>query len=191
MTTRAFTLIIMHTCNKDAIDFLCNSLDEELLNIVYETCEEDDSFVAYWLSLIHIIRSVSIERCEKIKQRLKDRKISQCSGENVEAICSDYLRDYEELRQGNMYDHKLTLVMINRIMEAGGASNEDFRYQLRKTKNRLRKASMKIRTLDYAKADEYIKRRKLDVLTVLNKAKDEYWFLYDEKNWPAATNACT
>ena len=47
---------------RDAKDFLYNSLDDDLEGQLYEVCSETDTFAALWLRLIHIVKSVSIDR---------------------------------------------------------------------------------------------------------------------------------
>ena len=118
-----------HDNDRDAKEFLLNSVDEALETQLYQDCKDEDSFVSVWLTLIHIIRSVSINRFDKVKDRIKTRKISNYSGENMESIASDFLVDYKDLHGGQMYDPSLTLTMLNMIMEAGGTSNEDFRFR--------------------------------------------------------------
>ena len=117
--------------DRDAKEFLLNSVDEDLEKQLYENCDKQDCFIAYWLELIHIIRSVSVDKFDKIKQRIRNRRIANYDGENIEKLASDYLSDYKELHGAGMYDHTLSLAMVTECMKADGA-NEDFRSPLRK-----------------------------------------------------------
>lgn len=103
---------------------LLDSLDTDLLGQMYENCDESDSFISYWMNLMSIIGSISIERFMKIKETLKARKIQSYPGEDVEAIASGYTADWKKVHSARMYDHSLTLIMLKMIMEA---ANEDFR----------------------------------------------------------------
>ena len=174
---------------EDSKQFLLNSVDEDLEKQLYENCKDNDSFVAYWLHLINIESSVSINRFDKIKDRLKARKISEYEGENIEKLCTDFLGDFKELHGAGMYDNNLTLTMLNKIMEAGGGSNEDFRHPLRSLKINLNKKLLKIRHMDYNSAHAAMITDELDVQSILQEAKDEYRALYDDKRWPAASHA--
>ena len=60
---------------KDATKFLTNSIDSELETQLHEDCEDNDAFAAVWLHLTHAIRSVSVDRFDKIKERMKNRSI--------------------------------------------------------------------------------------------------------------------
>ena len=62
---------------EDAKDFLISSVDDDLEQQIVENCEPDDSFVTYWLQLIHIIKSSSVERYDKIKECIKTCNLSQ------------------------------------------------------------------------------------------------------------------
>ena len=119
---------------QDAKDFLTNSLDSDLEKQLNQNCKDDDSFVAWWLELIHIVKTVSFDRFDAIKDRLKARKPSDYAGEDIESLVTDYLSDWKELHSAGLYDQSLTLTMLNTIMDAGGTTNEDFRFPLRSTK---------------------------------------------------------
>ena len=131
---------------KDAKKFLYNSFDDELKKQLNENCTKECSFVAYWLELIHAMRSVSMERFDKIRERLKKCKITDYDGENVEKLASDYLADYEELDSAAMYDHNLNLNMLNAILDAGGPKNEGFKFPLRASRWVWRRPSSKCAT---------------------------------------------
>ena len=178
-----------HENVRDAKQFLLNSVDEELETQLYENCKDDDSFIALWMNLTHIVRSVSIDRFDKVKDRIKSRKMSNYSGENVEAIVSDYLSDWKELHGAGLYDQNLTLTMLNTIMEAGGTVNEDFRHPLRDLKIKLNKKLLEVRHKSYAEAHKDMVTAELDVQSVTKAAKEQYRELYDGNKWPATAHA--
>ena len=177
--------------DRDGKKYLLNSLDPYLETQLRAKVKDSDCFVAYWLRLIHIIKSVSVDRFEAIKDRIKSRKLSNYASEDIEAIATDYLKDYEELEAAGMYDHTLTMKMLNTIMTAGGDSQEaeDFRYPLRAVKQKLNDKLLKIRHMDYHTAWTVMSNVDLDVQSVLEAAKDEYRKIHDEGKWPAATHA--
>ena len=78
--------------DRDAKNYLLNSLDSYLESQLSAKVKEDDCFVAYWLRMIHIIKSVSVDRFEAIKDRIKARKLSDFTGENIEKLALAYLR---------------------------------------------------------------------------------------------------
>ena len=82
---------------QDAKDFVYNSVDDELKKQLLENCTKDCSFVTYWLELMHVLKSVSLERFEALKTLMKKRKLTDYPGQNVEKLATDYLRDYKEL----------------------------------------------------------------------------------------------
>ena len=174
---------------RDAKELLLKSIDHELETQLYENCTEEDSFVAYWLNLIHIVRSVSVDRFDKIKDRIKARNINDYPGQSVELIVTDFLTDWRELHGAGMYDQNLTLSMLNTIMEAGGTANEDFRFPLRDLKQKLNTKLLEIRHLNYSDAHRSMVADELDVQSITKAAKAEYRQLYDDKKWPAANHA--
>ena len=178
-----------HSNVRDAKKFLLASLDEDLESQMYENCDDSESFIVFWLNLIDILRTMSIDRFDKIKDKIKGRSVKSYSGENVELLVSDYLSDWKDLHGAGMYDQTLTLIMLNAIMRAGGPVNEDFRHPLRETRTRLDEKLLEIRHYGYNDAHREMVKCGLDVRSVLKLAKEKYRKLYDDKNWPAATNA--
>ena len=175
--------------DRDAKDFLMNSISDDLETQLYENCNDDDPFSVYWLNLIHIVKSVSIDRFDKIKDRIKARKIKDYPSENVELIATDFLNDWKELHGASLYDHNLTMTMLNAIMAAGGTENEDFRYPLREIKQKLNTKLLNVRHYDYSKAHKSMIAEELDVQSVLKAAKNQYRELLDGGKWPAAAHA--
>ena len=53
-------------------------------------------------------------------------------------MASAYLHDWQELHGAGLYDQNLTMTMLNKMMEAGGTNNEDFRHPLRNLKSKLK-----------------------------------------------------
>ena len=116
---------------------------------------------------MNIISSVSVERFEKIKTTIKERNCKEHPGENVESMATDYLKDWKEPYGASMHDQKLTLNMLNSIMEAGGKLNEDFKCPLRALKKELEEALLKTRCMTCADTHTHMVREKLDVKSIL------------------------
>ena len=142
----------------------------------------------YWLELIHIVRSVSVDRYDKIKERIRNRRIADYDGENVCKLATDYHRDFKELHGAQLYDHTLSITMISQLMKAEGA-NEDFRSPLRKVKKALNKKLLEIRHMNYTSAFRAMKKSDLDVQSILKVAKEEYRVLKDDGDWKTALDA--
>jgi hypothetical protein len=171
---------------RDSKTFLLNSLDETVLTQMYENCDDTETFIVHWMNLMLIVGSISIERFDKIKDSIKKRKMQDYSGEDVEAISTDYMSGWKNLHGARMYDHSLTLTMLKTIMQSG---NEDFRYGLRSLKEKLNKKLLEIRHLSYDDSHKSMIQAELDVQSVLKQCKQEYRILLDDGKWPAAAHA--
>ena len=170
----------------DAKDYLLNSITPDLEIQLYQNCKEDESFISFWLNLVHIVKSVSVNRFDKIKDRIKSRKIADYASENIEDLVTDYLTDWQELHDAEQYDPNLTLKMVSSIMEA---ANEDYRFQFRSIKEELNKKLLDVNHLDYGKAHMEMVKDNLNVQSILKKAKQGYRDMLDDGKWPAAENA--
>jgi hypothetical protein len=171
---------------RDGKAFLGKSIDEDLKEQLYDLSGMSDTFIMMWMNLIGLVQSVSIDWYDKIKMRLKQRRIKNYAGEDVMALSSDYLSDWKELHGARMYEQTLTLHMLRQIMTVG---SEDFLFPLRKLKEDLSKALLDIRHLGYQEAHETMVKKKVDVKSVLKKANEEYRSQKDEGLWAAAAHA--
>ena len=177
-----------HSNSQDAKDFLLNSLDYSLKKQLYDMCNPDDNFGVYWFSLMHIVCSVSVTRFDHVRDRIKGRTIDSYPEHDVVALCSDFHKDFKTLHQAGLYDHNLTLHMLNIIMGAGGTGNEDFKAPLRTLRTALNKQLLKVRHLSYADTQQSMVQAELDVQSVLNQCSTEYRSLLDNGLWPASTS---
>ena len=100
---------------KDAIKFLLNSLDEDLETQMYENCPEESSFIKHWMNLMLLVGSVSMDRFDAIKERIRSRKVQDYPGQNIPNLCSDYLADWKLLHGAKLYDNALTLVIADDV----------------------------------------------------------------------------
>ena len=167
---------------KDAIKFLLNSLDPALKQQMYENCDQErTSFVVYWMNLMQLIGSVSINRFTKIMNRIRARNINEYSGQDVLAMATDFTNDWKTLHSARMFDHNLTMIMLDSIMQGG---TEDFRFELRTLRKRLNKKLLEIRHSPYDKEHQALVEDELDVQSVLKECKQKYLELRDDGKWP-------
>ncbi|KAI2503664.1 hypothetical protein MHU86_10788 [Fragilaria crotonensis] len=167
----------------------CSSLSPALMSKIQEKTEDSDSFHIVWLQLIKTIQSTSIERFEDLKAAIKARHPSQYAGENLELLASDFRKDARELTTAGQYDHNLTLTMLKTFLLAGGSGNEDFRFQLRATKQKLDQALLDIGYKEKSAAQAHMVSKKLTYQDVCRQAEDAYRLQYDRKEWPPASHA--
>ncbi|KAI2508011.1 hypothetical protein MHU86_6418 [Fragilaria crotonensis] len=172
-----------------ATKFLLSSLDPALMSKIKEKMDDDDSFHVVWLQLIKTIQSTSIERFEDLKAAIKARHPSQYAGENLEALAADYRKDARELTTAGQYDHNLTLTMLKTFLLAGGAGNEDFRFPLRSTKQKLDQALLDIGYKEKSGAHAHMVAEKLTFQDICRQAEDAYRTQFDRKEWPPASHA--
>ncbi len=153
----------------EASEFLVDSLEADLAKELREIKEPDDPFPKVWIRFIRTIRSISIDRFEDLKKKIKACKPTQYPGQDLSKMALD-LRSYaKELEVAGQYDHNLTLHMLNSFLDAGGQGNEDFRFPLRTIKANLNTALIEIGYLSYQDAHQKMVNDKLtykDVYTI-------------------------
>ena len=138
-----------HLNSQDAALFLRRSLDEDLETQLSENCSSEETFCMMWFHLCQILGSVSVDKFERIKDRIKDHKLAQYPGENLDAMCSDYLADFRVLHGARMFEWSLIMCMVREMMSGG---NENFRFEMRDIKRDLDKTLLEIRNMSYLEA---------------------------------------
>jgi hypothetical protein len=135
------------------------------------------------------IQSTSIERFEDLKTSIKLRLPSQYPGENLEQLAAQFRKDALELTTAGQYDHNLTLSMMKIFLLAGGSGNEDFRFPLRATKQKLEQALLDIGFKEKTAANDHMSSLRLTYKDICTQAEDTYRTLFDRKEWPPARHA--
>jgi Zinc knuckle len=191
LSATQLTLYDKYDKNNDraAVKYVLSSLTPALMSKIKEKTEDTDSFHVIWLQLIKTIQSTSIERFEDLKAAIKARHPSQYSGENLESLAADFRKDARELTTAGQYDHNLTLTMLKIFLLAGGAGNEDYRFPLRSTKQKLDQALLDIGYKEKSAAQAHMVAEKLTYQDICREAEDTYRTQYDRKEWPPTSNA--
>ncbi|KAI2512959.1 hypothetical protein MHU86_1505 [Fragilaria crotonensis] len=79
--------------------------------------------------------------------------------------------------------------MLKTFLLAGGAGNEDFRFPLRSTKQRLDQALLDIGYKEKSGAHAHMVAEKLTFQDICRQAEDAYRTQFDRKEWPPASHA--
>ncbi len=79
--------------------------------------------------------------------------------------------------------------MLKTFLLAGGAGNEDFRFQLRSTKQQLDQALLDIGYKEKSAAQVHMVAGKLTYQDICRQAEDAYRLQYNRKEWPPASHA--
>ncbi len=175
--------------DKAASKYLLNSLDKDLRETLHLRLEPMDTFHVLWLELIKAVRSTSIDRFDDLKAKLRTRKATDYAGQNVDKLSKAYKKDATELTSAGQYEHNLTLHMLKVFLEAGGRSNESYRFELRLMKRSLDAELLTVAHMSRDDADKYMATKSLTYKHICIKAEDEYHKQRDNNEWPPARHA--
>ena len=177
-----------HGNSENAATFLLNSIDDSLVTQVEEGCAPDDSFVTHWFHLMHVIRSVSLDRFNALRAKLKAIDVRGYEGEDIEAMASAILVIYEELHAATEFDFNSLTDIIDAICKAAGGA-EDFKFPLRSVRSKLEQVLLDTRHLTYeAKTREFVGQQ-VDIRSILDVAKTQYRKMRDKGQWPATRSS--
>ena len=105
-----------------ARDSLLNSLDEPIAQELEGLLEQEDGFMVAWITFVREIQSLSSDRFDSLKNRIRNIKASDYPQQNIKMMTDDYEEAAKELVSAGQYDHNLTKCMINGFIEAGAVS---------------------------------------------------------------------
>ena len=170
----------------DAIKFLLNSLDDELLSELRTIRQDNDPFPVTYLHLMEIITSASIESFEVLKNTLKARRATDYPGQDISKLAMQFRLDAQTLENAGQYTENLTLDMVNAFLAAGGRENEDFRFGLRMMKEQLHPLLSRIAFLTPTQQAAEVARAHLSYHDVCKAATDKYRSQLNLRKWPPA-----
>jgi hypothetical protein len=156
-----------------AVNFLMDSLDNDLSTKLDERLDEADNFPIVWLNLLKLVQSTSIERFENLHNHIKGHSASNYSGKDIELLAVDFCRDMLELVTAGQYDHNLTLPMLKFFLVEGGANNGNFQFPLCLLKKQLNGALLVIPYMSRADGDKYMVKESLTYKSICTLAKNE------------------
>ena len=168
---------------------LMNSLEQDLAKELRDIRHETDSFPVVWMHFIRLIKSISIDRYEHLKARIKSRKPSQYPGQDMTQLASAFRQDAKELEIAGQYDHNLTLHMLDAFLEGGGSGNEDFRYPLRGLKEHLVKELLRAGHMNASDANNHLIKAGLTYRDICRQVVEVYRNQFDNQKWPPARHA--
>lgn len=167
----------------DAIEYVTSTLDDHLEEQVHQVQVAGEGFIVFWMKLMSIIKSTSIDYYESIKTKIRGLRIANEPGQDVTLLCSKYYQYWKLLDQGGVYDNYLTVHMVKELMKTG---TESYRFELIAIKKKLDEKLRKLNNVSQSDSKKELTKDKLDVLNVLEQIKQEYRRLYDDGEWPAA-----
>jgi len=174
----------------EATKYLLNSIDDSLLKEIRNIRNESDAFPVLFMHLIGIVRSVSIDRFNRIKKQIENRHPSQYAGEDLAQMSQDFLTDANELEIAGQYDHNLTLNMLEAFLEGGGKEHtrdaEDYRHELRNLKETLNKKLPAIAFLESSDATKVMAAEHLTFRDICRVGTDRYRAAVSRGKWPPA-----
>jgi hypothetical protein len=167
--------------------FLLNSVDDSLATELRSVTMKEDPFPLYWLHLMKIVRNVSIDYCNTIKHKIRNRHPSQYPGQDLAQMAIDFRADVRELEIAGQYEHNLSLIILEAFLSAGGSQPlEEYKHSLRILHDKLEETLLDIGFLTQDDATARIIKEELTVRDICRIATDKYRNLASRGRWPPA-----
>ena len=166
--------------NKDVAtrDFLLDSLEPKLCDMVSKKLKDNDGFLVTWLQLIKSIQTTNIEHYETVKEQVKACHPSQFLSQNITTLASTFHVYARELDNAYAYDHNLTLMMLETFswLEASIMKKE--------LKNELKI----VYHMSYDEAKEHMTKQDLTYKSICEVIENAYSEQANLGKWPPARN---
>ena len=176
-----------HNNDSEAKMYLLNSIHEDLATELRSVTTKDDPFPYLYLHLMKIVRNVSIDYCNTIKQRIRSRHPSQYPGQNLAQMAIDFRADIKELEIAGQYEHNLSLIILEAFLSAGGSQPlEQYKHSLRILHDKLEDTLLDIGFMTQVDATKLIIKEGLTVRDICRIATDKYRSLASRDKWPPA-----
>lgn len=171
--------------------WLLDSLEPTLKETLQLRMLPTHSFVAHWLCLLKLIQSTSYSRFARLKSKIeKDLSIKQFPGQNVSLLASAFIDVARELENNGQYEHRLTLTMVDRFLEAGaGSEGPDlmkYQHKLLIMHSDIDNALRHISRMDGTEQDTYMGKKGLTYRDACQTAEDSWRTLSDDNKWAPA-----
>jgi hypothetical protein len=170
---------------------LLDSVSPNLKKRIRNRIADTDPFPIDWIEFVTLVLSTSIDRYEKLKQRIQGRHPSQYAGQDMVKLVEDFSTDAKALTMAGHYDHSLTLSMLQIFLKAGGdgSAGEAFRFPIRTLKMRLDAALLAIALKEKGPAQAFMAKEALLFTDICKCVENEYRKLKDANEWTPAKHA--
>jgi hypothetical protein len=169
-----------------------NSLDPALSSKDFsERLRSTNGFAAHWMQMIRLVQSLSFNRFQTIKQEIEtELPIFKFPGQSVKDLASAFISKAKELANFGMYEHRLTLVMLNRFLEGGGTSDDVptqmYRHHLFDLRAKLDKALMTVSSLDKNAQQAQMLTLGLTYCQICTTTEENWKRISDDSKWAPA-----
>ena len=146
----------------EARQFLLSSLSETVKEGFETFHENEDTFSATWLKLVHYLVTTTSKTYDEMKDSIRKLRPQQYPGQDVEKMATEYIRLAREIDNAGHYSHGLTLNMVDGFLCASHDAKGTFHH----TMNSLReKVSSKEQETIFLPRDEQSKSFAQDKLS--------------------------
>jgi hypothetical protein len=135
--------------------------------------------------MIRLVQPTSFNRFEAIKREIQqDLTIFKFPGQSVKDLASAFISKAKELENFGMYEHRLTLIMLDRFLEGGGTSYDmppkciATRYLIFK-----QDSTPHFSSLDHTTVNAHMPAEGLTYRQVCNVAEEGWKRLSDDNKW--------
>ena len=167
----------------EAREFLLESLSKEIRNSFETFHDQTDTFASTWLKLVHHLVTTTAKTYDSMKEKVRNIRPQQYSGQNIEEMATDIIRLSEQLDNARHFDHSLTLNMVDAFLCATPDAKGTFHHELNNLRSQVSKKRQEFLFLSKVDQDIAFAGAKLTYRDVCLIAIREYKDLHSIDMW--------
>jgi hypothetical protein len=121
----------------EARQFLLSSLSDEVKDGFETFHEQDDTFSATWLKLVHYLVTTTSKTYDDMKDSIRKKRPQQYPGQDIEKMATDLIKLAKEIDNAGYYSHGLTLNMVDSFLCASHDDKGTFHHAMNSLRERV------------------------------------------------------
>ena len=121
----------------EARQFLLSSLSDSVKDGFETFHEQDDTFSATWLKLVHYLVTTTSKTYDDMKESIRKKRPQQYPGQDIEKMATDLIKLAKEIDNAGYYSHGLTLNMVDAFLCASHDDKGTFHHAMNSLRERV------------------------------------------------------
>ena len=117
--------------------FLLNSLSDAVKEGFETFNDEEDTFAATWLKLVHYLVTTTSKTFDKMKETIRTKRPQQYPNQDIEKMAKDFIQLAQEMDNAGYYTHGLTLNMVDGFLHASKDYKGTFHHELNNLRSQV------------------------------------------------------
>ena len=163
--------------------YLMNSLSTSLKEGFQVFNDDNDSFTATWLKLVHYLVTTTSKTFDTMKDQIRNKKPQQYPNQDIERMAEDLIKLAQEMDNAGYYTHSLTLNMVDGFLHASKDHKGTFHFEMNSLRSQVSKKEQETIFLSSDEQTKSYTKDGLDYKSICRVAVKLYKELMSNNQW--------